>query len=171
MKIFITIVIRKRILFKIVQKLVRVYEKEKRKDILSKVNCNPDKVVIGENTSVMYPDNIFIGDYSYINGGFIKASEKAKIVIGKNCIISYNVHMRTDEHLYKDKSTNINKQGHKEESIIIGDDVWIGYGVQIMSGVKIGKGAVIAAGAIVTKNIEEYAVVAGIPAKVINYRK
>ncbi len=50
----------KRILFKILEKLFRIYKEEKRKDILSKVNCNLNKVVIGENTIVMHPDNIFI---------------------------------------------------------------------------------------------------------------
>lgn len=54
--------------------------------------------------------------------------------------------------------------------IIVDDDVWIGYGATILSGVHIGQGAVIAAGAIVTKDVEPYQVVAGIPAKPIKYR-
>lgn len=54
--------------------------------------------------------------------------------------------------------------------IIIRDDVWIGYGATILSGVKIGQGAVVATGAVVTKDVPEYAIVGGIPAKVIKYR-
>lgn len=54
--------------------------------------------------------------------------------------------------------------------IIVDDDVWIGYGATILSGVHIGQGAVIAAGAIVTKDVEPYQIVAGIPAKPIKYR-
>ena len=54
--------------------------------------------------------------------------------------------------------------------IVVDDDVWIGYGATILSGVHIGQGAVIAAGAIVTKNVEPYQIVAGIPAKPIKYR-
>lgn len=54
--------------------------------------------------------------------------------------------------------------------IMIDDDVWIGYGAIIMSGVHIGQGAVVAAGAVVTKDVEPYAIVGGVPAKVIRYR-
>jgi len=52
----------------------------------------------------------------------------------------------------------------------IGHDVWIGQNVLIMDGVNVGTGAVIAAGAIVTKDVPEYAIVAGIPATIIRYR-
>ncbi|MEG1619751.1 MAG: acyltransferase [Eubacterium sp.] len=97
--------------------------------------------------------------------GVINASLNSKIIIGDNCLISYNVHMRTDMHNYLQKDKLINKQGHTEKNIIIGNDVWIGYGVQIMHGVTIGDGAVIGAGAIVTKDIESYSVYVGIPAK------
>ncbi len=54
--------------------------------------------------------------------------------------------------------------------IIVDDDVWIGYGATIMSGVHIGQGAVVAAGAVVTKDVPPYAIVGGVPAKVIKYR-
>lgn len=115
--------------------------------------------------------NISVGEGTYINSGNIKAGNYGKIVIGQNCLISYNVHLRVDMHNYKDKNILINKQGHSEKDIIIGDDVWIGYGAQIMSGVTIGNGAVIGAGSIVTKDIPEYAVVGGIPARIIKYRE
>ena len=55
-------------------------------------------------------------------------------------------------------------------NIIVDDDVWIGYGATIMSGVHIGQGAVVAAGAVVTKDVPPYAIVGGVPAKVIKYR-
>lgn len=54
--------------------------------------------------------------------------------------------------------------------IVIGNDVWIGANVVILPGVKIGDGAVLAAGAVVTKDVEPYAIVGGVPAKIIKYR-
>ena len=54
--------------------------------------------------------------------------------------------------------------------VVIGNDCWIGFGVSIIAGVTIGDGAVILAHAVVTKDIPAYAIVAGIPAKVIKYR-
>ena len=53
---------------------------------------------------------------------------------------------------------------------VIGNDVWIGHGVIITAGVKVGDGAIIAAGTVVTKDVPNYAIVAGVPGKVIKYR-
>lgn len=128
-------------------------------------------VRIGNKTEVMKPENIEIGYNSSINSGLLFASNNSKIIIGNNCLISYNVHIRTKTHNYEKKDVLILEQGEKENDIVIGNDVWIGYGVQIMPGIHIGDGAVIGAGAIVTKDVEPYTVVAGIPAKVIKERK
>ena len=53
---------------------------------------------------------------------------------------------------------------------VIGNDVWIGAGAQIMAGVKVGDGAIVAAGAVVTEDVPPYAVVGGVPAKILKYR-
>lgn len=55
-------------------------------------------------------------------------------------------------------------------TVVIGNDVWIGSSAKIMEGVTIGDGAVVAAGAIVTRDVPPYAIVGGIPAKIIKYR-
>lgn len=66
----------------------------------------------------------------------------------------------------------MNLQGmSKEHPVLIEDDVWIGANVIILPGVKISKGSIIGAGSVVTKNVPEYAIVGGNPARVIKYRK
>lgn len=59
----------------------------------------------------------------------------------------------------------------REAEVIIGNDVWIGMRSIIMPDVKIGDGAVIGAGAVVTKDVLDYAIVGGVPARIIKYRK
>ncbi len=125
---------------------------------------------ISGQTTIAYPNNIFMGKGSSINGGQLRASKNAKIIIGDNTIISYNVHIRTDMHLYDKLDVPIKKQGVRESDISIGNDVWIGFGAQIMSGVSIEDGAIIAAGAIVTKNVRKNEIVAGIPARKVKIR-
>lgn len=66
-----------------------------------------------------------------------------------------------------DEFMNLDKKGH---SIRIGSDVWIGANAMIMEGVTIGDGSIIGAGALVNKDIPDYAVAVGVPAKVIRYR-
>lgn len=65
--------------------------------------------------------------------------------------------------------TSVHKR-NMNENVVIGNDVWIGSNVMIMPGVKIGDGAVIAGGAVVTRDVEDYSVVGGVPARVIKYR-
>ena len=87
-------------------------------------------------------------------------------MMGPNCII-YTINHKTD-----DTSTTMRGQGFAEEKpVAIGDDVWIGGRVIILPGVHIGSHSIVGAGAVVTKNVPEWAVVAGNPAVVKKYRK
>ena len=63
------------------------------------------------------------------------------------------------------------RQGTVVKEVSIGDDVWIGMRSIIMPGVRIGNGVVIGAGAVVTKNVPDFAIVGGVPARIIRYRK
>lgn len=104
----------------------------------------------------------------------------SSLYIGSYCSIAENVvFLLGHEHHISRISTYPFKQKleltHERDAfskgnIVVNDDVWIGYGATIMSGVQIGQGAVIASGAIVTKNVPPYAIVGGVPAKIIKYR-
>lgn len=125
--------------------------------------------------------NSQIGKYTYVGSG----SEIIYAEIGKFCSIARDCKIGLATHTLKNISTcpifteKINGTGYrwsnttfKEEpaKVKIGNDVWIGTGAIVLGGVNIGNGAVIAAGAVVTKDVPEYAISAGVPAKVIKYR-
>ena len=133
-------------------------------------DISPLKCKMGSDTFFIHPENILIGNDTYINGGMFVAGKKSKIIIGDYCLISYNVHIRTTMHNYTNYNMPIVMQGETEKDIIIGNNVWIGYGVQILNGVTIEDGAIIAAGAVVTKNIGKNEVWGGVPAQFIKMR-
>lgn len=91
--------------------------------------------------------------------------------IGKFVRISSHVVIVTSEHIFDDIEKPICFQGLSCIGVEIADNVWIGAGARILDGVMIGTGAVIGAGSVVTKPVNPYDIVAGVPAKVIGNRK
>ncbi|WP_196604823.1 CatB-related O-acetyltransferase [Pectinatus haikarae] len=71
---------------------------------------------------------------------------------------------------YKNNATFENSEIRNNRPVSIGNDVWIGANVIILPGVNIGNGAILAAGAVITKDVDNYAIVGGVPAKFIKYR-
>lgn len=128
------------------------------------------KCKIAQNCDIR--KNVEIGEYSYVNAGSNIISGK----IGKFCSIGYSCDIGMFEHPIKMVSTSseiyrgIMEWDELKKPPIIGNDVWIGSKATILQGVTVGNGAIIAAGAVVTKDVPAYAIVAGVPAKVIKYR-
>lgn len=91
--------------------------------------------------------------------------------IGDNVMMGPDVVILTSNHNYIRVDIPMNEQGYSFHPVYIGDDVWIGTRVIILPGVKIGNGAIVAAGAVVTKDVPDFAIVGGCPARVIKIRK
>lgn len=149
--------------------------------------------------NVIKTDNIEVGDYTIYNDFYDDPREfeknnvlyhypinKDKLIIGKFCSIACRAKflMTSGNHAMSSLSTytfpifneewnqslNVKDAWDNKGDIIIGNDVWIGYEAIIMSGVKIGDGAIIGTRAVVTKDVQPYTIVGGVPAKVIKKR-
>lgn len=129
--------------------------------------------------NVFPPDLVSVGKKTYGNLYVLAFNRDSKLEIGHFCSIAPGVTFilsadhptdKVSTFPFKVKIMGEALEGTSKGDIIVGDDVWIGYGATIMSGVKIGQGAVIAAGAVVTKDVPPYAIVGGVPAKIIKYR-
>ena len=124
-----------------------------------------------------------LGDYSYV----VNDSDIAYAMIGKFCSIAAMTRINPGNHPMQRASqahftyrASAYFPGEEDEHdffawrrahrVVIGHDVWIGHGAVVLPGRRIGNGAVIAAGAVVTKDVGDYAVVAGNPARLVRQR-
>ncbi|HEY1018677.1 MAG TPA: acyltransferase [Sediminibacterium sp.] len=135
-----------------------------------------ENIAIGKDFNAMGPcyllsndGKLLIGDHFRTNTNVLIGASFGEIRIGDNVLIGPNTVLRAANHVTK-KLKNINEQGNIGGRIVIDDDVWIGANVVILKDVHLGKGCVIGAGAVVTKDVEPYSIVAGIPAKKISMR-
>jgi acetyltransferase-like isoleucine patch superfamily enzyme len=135
--------------------------------------------------SVLFRDvalmNSSLGAYSYVQSGSVVCNAE----IGKFCSIASGVNIGLPQHsissvsshpVFYLKNTPLPKKFSDQDlfstikKTVIGHDVWIGQNAIIMTGLNIATGAVIGAGAVVTRDVPAYAVVGGIPARIIKYR-
>ena len=143
----------------------------------SLVNIGQNTHIRGELLVYRYGGSIEIGNNSFVGEG-TKIWSGDKIKIGNNVLISHNVNIvDTNSHELDaiertERFKELLKDGHweKKGSIItkpihIMDYAWISFGVTILKGVTIGKGAIVAAGSLVTKDVDDWTVVAGNPTK------
>lgn len=113
--------------------------------------------------SIRMGNDCSINSFCYL-GGY------GGIEIGNGVRIAPGAKIYAFEHIYEQTDVPIHKQGIGPKKVIIEDDVWIGSNAIITGGITLGKGSIIAAGAVVTKSVEPYTIVGGVPAKVIKKR-
>lgn len=133
-------------------------------------------IQIGANTIICrwvcfrpWGGSIIIGDGCSINS-FCHLSGNGGLIIGNNVRIGSNCSFVSANHNFSDVTIPIKDQGESAEKTIIEEDCWIGTGSSILCGVKIGRGSIIGAGSVITKDIEPYSVVVGVPGKIIKNR-
>lgn len=139
--------------------------------------CNPNNFTNAED--LFDPALVEVGDYTYGGLRVLTYNKDNKLRIGKFCSIAQDVmFVLSGDHYtnhissypYRVWIMNEKQEGVSKGNIIVDDDVWIGFRSTILSGVHIGQGAIVAAGSVVTKDVPPYAIVGGVPAKVIKYR-
>jgi len=119
-------------------------------------------------------NHIEVGNYVSIGRGAVFVAQESEIIIGNHVMFAPDVTIRGGNHnisvVGKFMTQVREKRPEDDIKVVIEDDVWVGSNVTILKGVTVGRGSVIGAGAVVTKNIPPYAIVAGVPAKVIRFR-
>ena len=112
---------------------------------------------------------IYIGNYVTIRPGsmiFANYGEQGNVIIEDDVLIGSGVHFYAGNHRYDDPLLPISAQGYCEsKEIRVQKGAWIGANSTILLGVTIGRNAVVGAGSVVTKDVEPYSVVGGVPAK------
>lgn len=110
-------------------------------------------------------NNVAIGANSSVD-----SSDGGSIVIEDDVIIAHNVVVRAADHRHDRLDVAIRYQGHEGGEIVIGEGVWIGANAAVMRNVHIGAHSIVAAGAVVTRDVEPFSIVGGVPARLLRKR-
>jgi maltose O-acetyltransferase len=129
----------------------------------------PKNFVIRNGTRIFSSQNLTLGENSGI-GPDGKLFCSGGLRIGNNVFSGSDLIIHTAEHRFDRMDIPMEEQGRTAAPVVIEDDVYIGSRVTILGGVTVGKGAIIGAGAVVTKDVEPYTIIGGVPAKEIGRR-
>ena len=154
--------------------LFDLYKKRKLRKIIQQMGSRGKSIYIEYPFHASNPSLVYIGDYSKILNDAHIIIYKGKFIVGKYTSISTHLTVVTDNHTptvgIPYSFTGILHINDISKDIIIGDDCWIGSHVTLLPGAIIRRGAVVGACSLVNKEIPPYAVVAGIPAKIIGVK-
>lgn len=110
-----------------------------------------------------------LGDHVDLAWGVI-ITTGGNVEIGDRTLIGYRTIISSANHIIPNDKGHIFGAGHDRKKVIIENDVWVGGNCTIVAGVTIGEGAVVAAGSVVSKDVEPFTIVGGIPAKLLRKR-
>jgi acetyltransferase-like isoleucine patch superfamily enzyme len=134
--------------------------------IADRVNIHRDCII-----ETGHDGSLFIGEDTHIQPRCQFSAYKGRIEIGRRVQIAPNCAFYPYDHGFKFGTPIMEQPLKTRGGILIEDDAWLGVGVIVLDGCRIGKGAVIGAGSVVKSDIPDYAVAAGVPAKVIRFRE
>lgn len=126
-------------------------------------------ILIYPGVHLTHTYGISFGKKCSINSGAI-LDGRGGITIGDDVMIGPHSYIASSSHTYDNPKVPMTSRGHFMKPVTIKDDVWIGANTTILGGVTIGKGVIVGAGAVVTKNVPNYTIVGGVPAKKIGFR-
>jgi len=112
--------------------------------------------------------SLTVGDFAFIGRG-CEIDVAQSVTIGAHTLLAPNVFITDHTHNHV-RAQRLDEQGNRIAPVVIGSDAWIGAHAVVLAGVTIGDGAIVGAGAVVTKDVAPYAIVAGVPARVIGSR-
>lgn len=92
------------------------------------------------------------------------------VTIGNNVMIGHGSKIISANHVIPPGRGQMRFSGHENKPVVVENDVWIAAQVVILPGVRIGEGAVVCAGAVVTKDVPPFAIVGGVPSRILRYR-
>lgn len=128
-----------------------------------------DNVAIYSNAYLLHPENMRIGsNVTFQPMVYLEAS--GGITVGSDVSFAHGATVMSETHVYADRQTPFKCQGMVKKPVVIGNDVWIGAKATILLGVTVGSGAVIAAHSVVNRDVAEFTVMGGAPAKILKYR-
>jgi acetyltransferase-like isoleucine patch superfamily enzyme len=123
--------------------------------------------------TILGTKNVIIGERVIIPAGTLLSNDpddpNSKIIIEDDVLFGPNVSIYSCTHLFNDRTKPIKDQGHKTNSVLLKKGCCLGINTVIMPGITIGINAVIGANSVVPKDVPDYAVVVGSPAKIIKY--
>lgn len=127
--------------------------------------------LVSSRTRTFHQDNVYVEEGAVVTGGYLNAGAGGKITIKRNAILGPNVSVVSESYDYEGNLQDVKSCRKIYSETVIGEGSWVGANAVLLPGVRVGKGAVVGAGAVVTKDVPDFAVVVGVPAKIIKYRK